>query len=154
MIDQAATVLHSDAFCMASDAENSDAVWTFIEFAGGEQGQILMAETGRTVPSMISVSETRVFLQGMPAECPWRCDPGSPPASPATAATLPPANSQVYLDNIPIMHRLPSISTWVEVEDAFDAEFDRSLYIEDFDVATAAAAAIVNSKDAFDRAAG
>lgn len=153
VIDRAATVLHSDAFCMAADAENPDAVWTFIEFAGGEQGQILLAETGRTVPSMISVSESPVFLQGVPAGCPWRCDSGSPAASPVAATPLPPANSQVYLDNIPDMHRLPSISTWAEVEDIFDAEFDRSLYIENFEVAEAAAAAIANSKDAFDRAA-
>jgi hypothetical protein len=68
--------------------------------------------------------------------------------------SLPPADSQVYLDNIPIMHRLPTISTWIEIEDPFDAEFDCSFYVEDFDVAAAAAAAIANSKDAFERAAG
>lgn len=149
VIDQAATVLHSDAFCVAADTGNVDDVWTFIEFAGSEQGQILMAETGRTVPSMISVSELPVFLEGIPADA-----SRAPAASSAAGAPLPPANSQVYLSNIQIMHRLPSISTWVEVEDAFDAEFDRSFYIEDFDVAGAAAAAIANSKDAFDRAAG
>jgi hypothetical protein len=75
-------------------------------------------------------------------------------ASPEAVTALPPANSQIYLDNIEFMQRLPSISTWVEVEDAFNAEFDRSFYIEDFDVAAAAAAAIANSKDAFDRATG
>jgi multiple sugar transport system substrate-binding protein len=149
VIDQAATVLHSDAFCVAANTGNVDDVWTFVEFAGGEQGQLLMAETGRTVPSMISVSESPVFLEGIPAGA-----QGAAGASPTTAAPLPPANSQVYLSNIQIMHRLPSISTWVEVEDAFDAEFDRSLYIENFDVTTAAAAAIANSRDAFDRSAG
>lgn len=147
VIDQPATVLHSDAFCMSANAENNEAVWTFIEFAGGEQGQILMAETGRTVPSMISISQSPVFLQGLPA------DPGSPTAS-SGASPRPPSNAQVYLDNIQIMRRLPSISTWIEIEDAFDAEFDRSFYIEDFDVAAAASAAIANSRDAFDRAAG
>jgi hypothetical protein len=103
---------------------------------------------------MISISESEVFLQGIPPGCPWRCDPGSPVASPSEAISLPPANAQVYLDNIQVMHRLPSISTWVEIEDIFNAEFDRSFYIEDFDVAAAASAAIANSKDAFDRAGG
>jgi multiple sugar transport system substrate-binding protein len=154
VMDQAATVLHSDAFCMTASTHNPDAAWTFIEFAGGEQGQMLLAETGRTVPSMISVSESEVFLQGTPPGCPWRCDPGSPVASPSEAISLPPANAQVYLDNIQVMHRLPSISTWVEIEDIFNAEFDRSFYIEDFDVAAAASAAIANSKDAFERAGG
>ncbi len=76
----------------------------------------------------------------------------SPVASPDAVEALPPANAQVYLDNIAVMHRLPTTSTWTEVEDAFNAEFDRSFYIENFDVAAAAAAAIENSQDAFDRA--
>jgi multiple sugar transport system substrate-binding protein len=144
VIDEAATVLHSDAFCMAAETENADAVWTFIEYAGGADGQLLLAETGRTVPSMISVSDSDVFLDGVPL-----AQTGAP-VEPEDA--LPPANAQVYLDNISVMHRLPTTSTWTEVEDAFNAEFDRSFYIEDFDVAAAAAAAIENSKDAFDRA--
>ncbi len=149
VLNEAATVLHSDAFCMSAETENADAVWTFIEYAGSTEGQLLLAETGRTVPSMISVSESDVFLKGIPA----LAADGSPVASPAAVESLPPANSQVYLDNVEVMHRLPSTSTWTEVEDAFNAEFDRSFYIEDFDVAAAAAAVTANSKDAFDRAA-
>ncbi|MCA9858583.1 MAG: sugar ABC transporter substrate-binding protein [Thermomicrobiales bacterium] len=148
VLDQAATVLHSDAFCMAANADNQDAVWTFIEYAGSAEGQLLLAETGRTVPSMISVSESDVFLKGVPRTS----SDASPVSSPEAVAPLPPSNAQVYLDNVTVMHRLPSISTWVEVEDAFDAEFDRSFYIEGFDVAAAAQAAIASSKDAFDRA--
>lgn len=150
VLNEAATVLHSDAFCMAAGTDNADAVWTFIEYAGSQEGQLLMAETGRTVPSMISVSESDVFLQGAPLEA----EIASPALSSETIEAQPPANSQVYLDNIKVMHRLPSTSTWTEVEDAFNAEFDRSLYIEDFDIAAAAAAAIANSEDAFDRATG
>lgn len=148
VLDEAATVLHSDAFCMAAGTENADAVWTFIEYAGGAEGQALLAETGRTVPSMISVSKSDVFLEGVPVAA-----VNASPIAPAEAAeALPPGNSQIYLDNIAVMHRLPSTSTWTEVEDAFDAEFDRSFYIQDFNVAAAAAAATENSKDAFDRA--
>lgn len=152
VIDQPATVLHSDAFCMSDASADADAAWTFIEFAGSEQGQTLMAGTGRTVPSMISVSQSDVFLEGIPAGNSTTSTEASAVASPAVVTSLPPENSQVYLDNIQIMQRLPSISTWVEVEDAFNAEFDRSLYIEDFDIAAAAEAAIATSQDAFDRA--
>ena len=150
VLNEAATVLHSDAFCLAAETGNAEAVWRFIEYAGSTEGQLLLAETGRTVPSMISVSESDVFLKGVPISA----MSGSPGSSPEAVETLPPANSQVYLDNIAVMHRLPTTSTWPEVEDAFNAEFDRSFYIEDFDVAAAAAAATINSMDAFDRATG
>lgn len=151
VLNEAATVLHSDAFCMSAAAENQDAVWRFIEYAGSTEGQLLLAETGRTVPSMISVSESDVFLKGLPVSAVSGSPVASPEGSPEAVEAQPPANSQVYLDNIEVMHRLPTTSTWVEVEDAFNAEFDRSFYIEDFDVEAAAAAAIANSQDAFDR---
>ena len=156
VLQRAATVLHSDAYCMAANSAHPDAVWSFIEFAGSAEAQLLMAETGRTVPSMIDVSRSPVFLEGIPlAACAERCLPGATPlASPSATTALPPENAQVYLDNIEVMHRLPSISTWVEIEDVFDAEFARSLYIEQFDIAAAAQAAIANSQDAFARATG
>ena len=147
VLNEAATVLHSDAFCMAAGTENADAIWTFIEYAGSAEGQLSLAETGRTVPSMIAVSESGVFLEGVPLSA-------SSESSDSEDDAQPPANSQAYLDNIAVMHRMPTTSTWTEVEDAFNAEFDRSFYIEDFDVTAAAAAAIENSKDAFDRATG
>lgn len=153
IIEQPATVLHSDGFCLTAKAEHPDAAWTFIEFAGSAPGQLLLAETGRTVPSMISVSESPVFLEGIPlAICGDACLPnGSPVALPVDTVGLPPANAQVYLDNIEVMHRLPTTSTWIEVEAAFDAEFGRSLYIKGFDVEAATSAAIANSQDALER---
>jgi len=154
VLNEAATVLHSDAFCMSADTANADAAWTFIEYAGSADGQLLLAETGRTVPSMIAVSESDVFLKGEPLTAEASAADASQSSTSDEDGALPPSNAQVYLDNIAIMHRLPSTSTWVEVEDAFNAEFDRSFYIEDFDVAAAAAAAIESSKDAFARAEG
>ncbi len=159
VIAQPATVLHSDGFCMAASADNPDAAWSFIEFAGSAPGQLLLAETGRTVPSLVSVSQSDVFLRGIPlATCGDDCHaPSDPAASPVSTRIstdgLPPANAQTWLDNIAVMRRLPTTSTWVEVEAAFDAEFGRSLYIENFDVAAAAAAAIAHSQDALDRGA-
>lgn len=146
VLTEAATVLHSDAFCMTTEGDRADAVWAFIEYAGSAEGQLLLAETGRTVPSMIDVSESDVFLKGAP-----RSAESSDGFSTDAEDPLPPANAQVYLENIAIMHRMPTTSTWVEVEDAFNAEFDRSFYIEGFDVEAAAAAAIANSQDALER---
>ena len=68
VIDEAATVLHSDAFCMAARAENKDAIWAFVEYAAGEEGQQILAETGRIVPVLESVAQSDVFLQGVPIE--------------------------------------------------------------------------------------
>jgi multiple sugar transport system substrate-binding protein len=146
VINQASTVLHSDAFCMAAGANETGSAWKFIEYAASEQGQLILAATGRTVPSMISVAESDAFLLGIAP------DSGTPTGSPVAAEPLPPASSQVYLENIQVMHRLPSISTWPEVEDAFNAEFDQGFY-EPVDIDAAIAAAIENAQAALDRSA-
>jgi len=144
-----ATVLHSDAFCMAKAAENKDAVWAFIEYAAGEDGQLILAETGRIVPALNSVAASDVFLKGLPIA---GFDNGDAGETPITVESMPPASSQVYIDNVSIMRRFPTLSTWPEIEDAFNAEFDRAFY-EEVDVQAAIQAATANAKDAFDRAA-
>ncbi|MGH2534037.1 MAG: ABC transporter substrate-binding protein [Thermomicrobiales bacterium] len=137
--NQPATVLHSDAFCMAADSEDKDAAWAFIEFAVGQEGQSILAETGRTVPSMISVAESDIFLKGSAV-------------GGALGVGLPPANSEAaYLDTIPQMRRVPSVSTWPEVEDAFNVAFQRAFYVE-IDVEGAIEVATFQSRDAFARA--
>ncbi len=144
VIGEPATVLHSDGFCMAAATADKDAAWAFVEFAAGEQGQLILAETGRIVPALDRVAASDVFLKGAPLD---------PSASPGDGAseTAPPTSSAVFIDNIPHIHRLPSTATWPEVEDAFNAEFDRAFY-EEIDVAAAVAAATANSADAFARA--
>jgi multiple sugar transport system substrate-binding protein len=94
--DQPAGILHSDAYCMTRGSKNKGAAWRLIEFALGPQGAPLVAETGRTVPSLRSVAESEAFL-----------DPKAKPA-----------NSRVFLDTIPVIRRVPTISTWPEIEDA------------------------------------
>ena len=136
-----ANVLHSDAFCIAESTENKDAAWAFIEFAAGVEGQTILAETGRTVPSMIEIAESDVFLKGT--------DVGAQIG--ASSLSLAPANSQVFLDNIPILHRTPSISTWPEIEEAFNTPFKRAFYVE-IDVPGAIEVATFFSRDAFARA--
>ena len=95
VLAEPAGVLHSDAYCLTKDSPDKDAAWTFLEFALGEEGATLVARTGRTVPSLKSVAQSDAFL-----------DPASAPA-----------NSEVFLDTIPAIRALPTISTWPEIED-------------------------------------
>jgi multiple sugar transport system substrate-binding protein len=134
-----ATVLHSDAFCLSTSTENKEAAWRFIEFAVGVQGQTILAGTGRTVPSLKSVAESDVFLKGSKI-------------GGDVGIGLPPANSQGFLDVIPTIRRVPSISTWPEIEDAFNVAFKRAFYVE-IDVEGAIEVATFKSRDAFARAA-
>jgi multiple sugar transport system substrate-binding protein len=149
IIDEPATVLHSDGFCMASATANKDAVWDFIEFAVSDTGQLILAETGRIVPSRTSIANSPVFLEGTPADLGTSL---SGRGSPAPTAALPPASSQVFLDNVQVIHRLPSLSTWPEIEDLFNAEFDRAFYVP-IDIPEAIDHVIARSSDAFARAA-
>src|SRR5919107_45982 len=93
VISDAATVLHSDAFCMASATADKDAVWNFVEYAVGETGQLILTETGRIVPSRISVAQSPVFLDGVPVDTGTALSGGSP----APDVVQPPANSEVFL---------------------------------------------------------
>ena len=101
-----AGILHSDAYCMTKASGNKDAAWAFMEFALGEEGQRITALSGRTVPSLKSVAQSNAFL-----------DP-----------SLKPAHSEVFLDTIPVIQRVPTISTWPEIEDASGAILEGGLY--------------------------
>ena len=106
VFQEPAGILHSDAYCMTRDSAHKEAAWTFMEFALGPEGQAITAEAGRTVPSLIEVANSDPFL-----------DPDQPPAS-----------SQVFLDTIPHIRRLPNISTWPEIEDRTDELLEIGMY--------------------------
>ena len=101
-----AGILHSDAYCLTRASKEKDAAWRFMEFALGPDGQRITAQSGRTVPSLIEVSRSEAFL-----------DPDAKPAS-----------SHVFLDTIPFIRRVPSISTWPEIEDAAEGILEGGLY--------------------------
>jgi multiple sugar transport system substrate-binding protein len=104
--DEQAGILHSDAYCLTKASENKDAAWAFMEFALGPQGQRITARSGRTVPSLKSVAQSDAFL-----------DP-----------SLKPAHSEVFLDTIPVIRRVPTISTWPEIEDASEGILEQGLH--------------------------
>ena len=104
-----ASVLHSDGFCMskaaAEDPEHLDAVWNFIEYSVSETGQIILAETGRTVPSMVKVAESDAYL-----------------------LSIPPANNQVWLDAADSMFAFPIHSNWNTIEEMLSKELQRAYF--------------------------
>jgi multiple sugar transport system substrate-binding protein len=104
--ERPAGILHSDGYCMASTTADKEAAWTFIEFANSPEGQAIVAEAGRTVPSLIEVAESPAFL-----------DPDARPAS-----------SQVFLDAIPILRGVPVMATWIDIEDVSGEELERAYY--------------------------
>ncbi|HEV3478088.1 MAG TPA: sugar ABC transporter substrate-binding protein [Gaiellaceae bacterium] len=107
MFRRPAGVLHSDAYCMTKASNRKDAAWRFVEFALGKRGQEIVARSGRTVPSLRTVAESRAFL-----------DPNQKPR-----------NSRVFLDAIPSIRRLPTVSTWPEIEDVSEGILENGMYL-------------------------
>lgn len=101
---QAANVLHSDGYCLAAASAHKEAAWAFIEYANGPEGQSRASKLGRTVPSLQSVAQSPDFL-----------DP-----------TQPPANAQVWLDNMAILHVLPKLENWPAIERAAGTELEQA----------------------------
>lgn len=93
-----ATILHGDAYCMAAAAPHHEAAWKLIEFAMSRQGQTILADSGRTVPSRLEVAESPVFLE-----------PDQPPAS-----------SAVFVDAIPTIRAVPHTARWSQAEKEAD----------------------------------
>jgi multiple sugar transport system substrate-binding protein len=103
---EAASILHSDAYCISQASKNKDLAWAFVEYAQGPDGQRRAAELGRTVPSLKSVANSPAFLD----------------------ATKRPASNQVFLDAVPTMKLVPILSTWPKIESTVDAELERAFY--------------------------
>jgi multiple sugar transport system substrate-binding protein len=99
-----ASVLHSDAYCVASSSENRAAAAKFVAYAVGQQGQNVTALGGRTVPSLRSVATSPAFL----------------------SPTRAPASSQVFLDAIPHLRHTPVTPAWPEVEDVIGTQLQRA----------------------------
>ncbi|HSC92261.1 MAG TPA: sugar ABC transporter substrate-binding protein [Gaiellaceae bacterium] len=102
-----AGILHADAYCITKGSGKQDAAWDFVEFANSPEGQRIVARTGRTVPSLRAVAESDAFL-----------DPATKPRS-----------ARVFLDGIPHIRRVPTISTWPEIEDASEGILENGLYL-------------------------
>ncbi len=93
-----ATILHGDAYCMTAASQVKDATWRLVEFANSVEGQTILAESGRTVPSRLDVASSPAFLE-----------PDEPPAS-----------SEVFVDVIPSIRATPHTASWSQVEKEAD----------------------------------
>lgn len=103
---QVAGILHSDGYCLSARAKDKESAWTLIEFANSVEGQKLMAGTGRTVPSLRQVAESADFLN----------------------PDQQPAHSQVFLDAIPTLRRMPNLAEWPVIEETASRELERAFY--------------------------
>lgn len=99
-------ILHSDAVCMAANSKNKPAAWALIETLVGPPGQTILAEIGRTVPSLKSVAMSKAFIA-----------PGAKPA-----------NSQVWLENIPKLRYVPVAVNWPDIETLINKELEGVYY--------------------------
>ena len=127
---QTAGVLHSDGYCLAATSEHKDAAWRFIEFANSPEGQRIVAQTGRTVPSLVAVAESAAFLD----------------------AAARPARARVFLDTIPDLRLVPRLSTWEDIETTASEEIARAFY-GDISPEEAARLARERTEEYFQRAA-
>jgi multiple sugar transport system substrate-binding protein len=101
-----ASILHTDAFCIAAAGQHKDAAWRFVEFANTHTGQAILTQSGRTVPSRIELAEDPLFLN----------------------PEMQPANSHIFLDIIPDLRSFPALATWVNIEAVVDAELQSAFY--------------------------
>jgi multiple sugar transport system substrate-binding protein len=98
------TVLHTDGFCMIKGADE-DKASAFIEFAGGLEGQKILTDLGRVVPSIKSLAESDEFLK-----------------------SGPPANNQVYVDAEKIMRILPTVKDSPAIEVAVEKALEQAYF--------------------------
>jgi multiple sugar transport system substrate-binding protein len=91
---------------MSAGSPDHTAAWRFIEFAMGIEGQQILAESGRTVPSRIDVANSDAFL-----------DPDQPPRS-----------SHVYLDAEAYLRTTPRTASWPRVEREANALLEEVFY--------------------------
>ncbi|HUR40756.1 MAG TPA: sugar ABC transporter substrate-binding protein [Verrucomicrobiae bacterium] len=100
------SVLHADAYCQSASAQDPAAAQRFVAFALSDEGQSLLARSGRSVPSRIATSQGPAFL-----------DP-----------TQAPASARVFLDAIPQLRRTPNVASWHEVESKADVLLEEWFY--------------------------
>lgn len=129
--EEPAGILHSDAYCIAAGSDATEGAADFVSYAVSPDGQTLAALSGRTVPSLIEVSESGAFL-----------DPSQPPAHP-----------EVFLDAIEGMRYTPVLPTWPEIEDIAEEVLTKAFYEEGYTIENAIQELDEKTKALFEEAA-
>ena len=92
------SLLASDAYCVAEASDAQELATDFALFAAGQEGGEVLARSGRTVPALRALAQSPAFL-----------DPEQQPAS-----------SDVWLDIVDDLRRLPNVAAEDEAEEAAD----------------------------------
>ena len=100
------SILHSDGYCITEASEHKEEAFAFIEYAVSKEGQEFGARAGRAVPANIEVAESEAFL-----------DPNAKPA-----------DSQVFLDNLEHIGKVPISPVWGEVEQIADGVIEEAFF--------------------------
>lgn len=103
---QPATILKSLGQCLTAKGARSDLGWKLIEYTNSVEGQKLLASAGLIVPANMSVAQSPAFL-----------DPNARPA-----------HSQVWLDAIPLIHTVPPLPNWPDIEETANTELESAFY--------------------------
>lgn len=103
---ESVSILHGDAYCMSAESAVQDATWRFVEYANSPEGQAILAESGRTVPSRTDVAASEAFLR----------------------PDVAPASAQVFIDALPTLRSVPHTATWSQVEGAADEVLEAMFY--------------------------
>ena len=100
------SILHGDAYCMSAASSVQGVAWRFIEYASSVEGQTVLAESGRTVPSRTDVASSEAFLR----------------------TDVPPASARVFLDALATLRALPHTARWSQVEGVADELIEAMFY--------------------------
>ena len=92
------SLLASDGWCVAKASKNLDAAHAFAAFTVGPGGGRILAESGRSVPVSKTLASSPAFQ----------------------SPQLAPKSSQVFLDAVPNLRRLPNVAMQNEAEGAAD----------------------------------
>ncbi len=103
---QPASILHSDAYCITAASPHQELAWRFVEFANTREGQLILAQSGRTIPSRLDLADSPAFL----------------------APEARPAHSRIFVDAIPTLRSFPLLATWSDIEGVVDAELAQAFY--------------------------
>lgn len=103
---ESVSILHGDAYCMSAASEVPDAAWRFVEYANSFEGQTVLAESGRTVPSRTDVAASDAFLR----------------------PDVPPASAQVFVDTLSTLRAVPHTASWSQVESTADEIIEAMFY--------------------------
>lgn len=102
--ERKAGILHSDGYCLGQTP--SAETLMFVRFALSEQGQQILAQTGRTVPSRLAIAESDRFLND-----------GQLPMS-----------SHVWLDEVSTLQTVPLHPNWLQFEEMASTEIEEVFY--------------------------